>query len=709
MALLFPTYVARAILYEHDGLKQFVATGQRGAIQHIRSQALQYLTIAFVVLSALTYLAVGAPIPADWVLLTFAVLPIWIMTGWLLTTWPDNDRLYDFRFRSFFPAFATCLPPFLFGYSTHGAWYCVAVGSLLVIGYWLAAFRLRRPKHLALLGGATFLALALITALTIQHDNPFVECVRVTTFGVLLTLAMGVAESSRVTARVLQNREYRRQTEHTAGERAYYLAGTNVATALCLPFFIATGLHPNVTPLYFWLILTIITAQYFAWFVDTGSTKWAIWPAIGFITGLTMPLAVTTINATRIVAQLPISRIPTSIWEICGSIALPWALCGFVEKSIKPLAQLRQRGLRLTFIDARHCIALTAIASGMLAGLLMVAATSLNIAPTGPLSDAVASHYATPAIVYFLIQLICSVILVLMAWMDGQVAQTTQSATISEENSTARDATPRDGLKVLWALFGSTRIGSSIIAGVLSAVVVLHVAGVSAWRRAIAAGVCMTLLPMFGFVVNDLFDRNKDRLAGVDRPIAKGRVNPSSARAFAVVLGLAAVVVAQLTGEVPIVLGGITALMLYTPVAQAVPLIKGVYTALLCMIPVWYGSALTGVAPNMAVLVAMIIFIVGRELMLDALDIHGDTLWGLRTIAVRMGGRAALRLSRLVMVLGMLIALVSVPSGYARLMALLATAATVVILAVPANNRLVAAQLRLPMLLGALAVAVAMV
>lgn len=705
--LLLPAYIVRALLYEHVGLRSFVSVGNRSAaIRHMTSQATEYLVIVFAVILAFMWFTLPTPSAMDAVALVCAATPIWTMTARLMAKWSNDGRFYHFRFRSFFPALATCLPPFLFGYFNSASWYCIAVGSALVIGYWGAGFYLRRPRHLGILGGVTLLTVATITALTIRNATPVVECIRVISFGSLLTLAMGVSESSRVTARVLQDIEFRPGTPFSDDERRYYLAGTNVATALCLPFFIATGMHPNASSLYFSLITIVAATQYCIWFGDSRPTKSPLWPSIGFVTGLTMPVVVTAVDAGT-VATLPFSRVPTSFWEITGSVALPWALGGFVENRVKPLRTLRSHGLRDTFTDVRMCIALTSIASGVLGGLLMVLPTIFRLIPFGALTDAIASHYATPATTYFLIQLICSTVLLLMAWMDGQPALVSADPATGTTGGDSREITQSRGVAIAWALCRSARLGPSAIAGILCGATLTSSPSASIdITTIIAAALAMALLAMFGFVVNDIFDVEKDRQAGVDRPIARRELTIRSASIFAMCLAIVSIGTAVRVGAPEIVVVGLCSLFLYTPLAHRAPTFKGIYTAAVCLLPVWYALKIGHLKVGLTVLLAMAIFVFGREMMLDAKDIVGDSSWGLKTIAARIGSHAALRWAAILMVLGSILAAVSAPNVLGRLLATISAVVTISILALPLSIHRRGLLTRLPMLLGALAVAV---
>jgi 4-hydroxybenzoate polyprenyltransferase len=108
----------------------------------------------------------------------------------------------------------------------------------------------------------------------------------------------------------------------------------------------------------------------------------------------------------------------------------------------------------------------------------------------------------------------------------------------------------------------ATRPLSSLVAGTLSASVVIAAHGRLS-LLSIAAGLAMTTLTMFGFVINDVAAYAKDAKAGVHRPIASGELSRSSALLFAAVLLVFVYLVAPPLGSGRNVLA-ITACSLHT-------------------------------------------------------------------------------------------------------------------------------------------------
>lgn len=158
----------------------------------------------------------------------------------------------------------------------------------------------------------------------------------------------------------------------------------------------------------------------------------------------------------------------------------------------------------------------------------------------------------------------------------------------------------------------------------------------------VAAGLAMTALAMFGFVVNDVFDYRKDAAAGVRRPIAAGELSIRKAVILAVGLLAPVFLLSTIVGSGGKVLA-ITSLGLvaYSPIAQRYPLGKGALVAGLCCSPLLYGSVVGGVPCPWFSYTTLACFVFGRETLMDAEELIGDRLAGLATIAAVLGYRRA--------------------------------------------------------------------
>lgn len=256
------------------------------------------------------------------------------------------------------------------------------------------------------------------------------------------------------------------------------------------------------------------------------------------------------------------------------------------------------------------------------------------------------------------------------------------------------------------AILATTRPLSSVVVGTLAAAAAI--AGHDGpTLRGVAAGCAMTVLAMFGFVVNDIADYQKDRTAGVQRPIAAGALSRRNAAWLAATLLLCAGLFSAVAGGGgPVLAITSAALLFYSPLAQRYPLAKDAFVAGLCCLPLCYGAQVgDGHFPwfSYAVLAC---FVLGREVLMDADELQGDAKAGIRTIASILGGRGTARIGATLMLASAAV-LVALVHGLA---ATLAAATTLLSLAClfawpgfSAGRRIQLS--RIPMLLGSLALA----
>ena len=206
--------------------------------------------------------------------------------------------------------------------------------------------------------------------------------------------------------------------------------------------------------------------------------------------------------------------------------------------------------------------------------------------------------------------------------------------------------------RVVLVVFGAGRPLSSAVAGLLTVMAVWLRGGVS-WRGA-AAGGAMWAVTMFGFVVNDVLDFEKDRAAGVRRPIASGALGRGAALVYAgVLLAVAAGLGLGVGAGGGVLAVTVAALLVYTPTARSVPLVKGLYVAALCVLPLYYGAVIAGGRASWGTYAVLVGFVTAREVLMDAHEVAGDERAGMRTIASVMGPGLAWRVSAVAMVLAL--------------------------------------------------------
>ncbi len=182
----------------------------------------------------------------------------------------------------------------------------------------------------------------------------------------------------------------------------------------------------------------------------------------------------------------------------------------------------------------------------------------------------------------------------------------------------------------------STRPGASLIAATLSSSVAVAQTGFH--LQAFWIGAAMWCVTAFGFVINDILDYNKDKEAGVNRPIPMDELSRSNAAFIALLLlSLAFIISATLELGGWILAATVLALILYTPATRHVTLLKGLYVAALCIAPLCYAAVVVRAKYSLVLYGTLAVFIFGRETLMDANEMDGDRKAGLVTLAAAIG------------------------------------------------------------------------
>jgi len=218
----------------------------------------------------------------------------------------------------------------------------------------------------------------------------------------------------------------------------------------------------------------------------------------------------------------------------------------------------------------------------------------------------------------------------------------------------------------------------------------------------------MTGLAMFGFVVNDVFDYQKDSAAGVRRPIAAGELSIRKALILAVGLLVAVLLLSTIVGSGGKVLA-VTSLGLvaYSPIAQRYPLGKGALVAGLCCSPLLYGSVVGSIPCPWFSYTTLACFVFGRETLMDAEELIGDRRAGLATIAAVLGYRRTWGIGLTIMFLSTIGLMVVARSNVGRTAAAAMLLSLICVFLWPGLSGATRIKLsRIPMLVGAVAIAI---
>ena len=244
---------------------------------------------------------------------------------------------------------------------------------------------------------------------------------------------------------------------------------------------------------------------------------------------------------------------------------------------------------------------------------------------------------------------------------------------------------------------------SAGLAGVLSLATIWIRSGFS--EKSVLVGLVMWIVTMFGFVINDIFDFEKDVAASIRRPIAMGLLSRQAALFFAIFLLLVVCSLCAAVGSgTSVVMLTVLALVLYTPSARHLPWLKGLYVAGLSLTPLYYASVVSQVNFSRAAYWLLALFIFGRETLMDAHEIADDRRAGMRTIAIILGQPEARRLGAVLMILSLACLNIVARGAVGKILAILSVGSLFCVLVWPhleEGTRI--SYSRLPMLAAALA------
>lgn len=185
-----------------------------------------------------------------------------------------------------------------------------------------------------------------------------------------------------------------------------------------------------------------------------------------------------------------------------------------------------------------------------------------------------------------------------------------------------------------------------VVCALIAFVAGAAVSGAEFGLSQLSFGLATVLTAVAGwFVLNDVFDRERDKLNKPGRAIASGRVGVKSGALFASVLFVISLLtLLQLPSGVQIWFIGIAPiLLLYSQLKVAAAWAANVATATVGATMALAGAAMTGQF-GYSWLIASFAFllILGREIVKDIEDIRGDKAVGLKTMPIVFGKRASL-------------------------------------------------------------------
>jgi len=179
-------------------------------------------------------------------------------------------------------------------------------------------------------------------------------------------------------------------------------------------------------------------------------------------------------------------------------------------------------------------------------------------------------------------------------------------------------------------------VGSIICATEVYSIYIILMAAISAALTAAA-----------GNVINDIYDKESDKINHPNRPLAKGVISDKNAWTEYFILTFIAILISTFINQVAFVIVVLTSILLYlySIRLKKIPLIGNITIAYLTGLAFVYG----GVAVNNvndAIIPAVFAFMINliRELLKDIEDIEGDKKVELTSFPIKFGTKAAINL-----------------------------------------------------------------
>jgi geranylgeranylglycerol-phosphate geranylgeranyltransferase len=198
-----------------------------------------------------------------------------------------------------------------------------------------------------------------------------------------------------------------------------------------------------------------------------------------------------------------------------------------------------------------------------------------------------------------------------------------------------------------------TRLDSSAIA-FFSLVLPLY-SSTSNLRYSVIQSLPVLTISMSGFVINDLHDMDKDKVNHPGRPLPSQKISPVAACILyflLLTLSLALIKANVEPRDTYIYLLLLLGLINYNYVVSYIPSLKDLYVATIGVFPLFILSSLLpegrGHGP---VIMCLFLFLLGREMLMDIEDFHGDG----KTLVKRIGLRRSVYIAFGIKFIGSLI------------------------------------------------------
>lgn len=190
---------------------------------------------------------------------------------------------------------------------------------------------------------------------------------------------------------------------------------------------------------------------------------------------------------------------------------------------------------------------------------------------------------------------------------------------------------------------------------ILTALAVFIGAWTAAWAgpldKLILALLSASVISAGGYVINDFFDLETDRINKPSRPLPEGKVKAKSALVFSLILFLIGLVLSLLIKKIAFIvaLTAVVLLVLYSLKLKRAPLIGNLLVSFVCGLAFVYGG-MVAKDFRLSLIPAGFAFLfhLGREILKDVEDVRGDLSVRAQTVPIAWGVDLSLLLTTFV-------------------------------------------------------------
>jgi geranylgeranylglycerol-phosphate geranylgeranyltransferase len=145
--------------------------------------------------------------------------------------------------------------------------------------------------------------------------------------------------------------------------------------------------------------------------------------------------------------------------------------------------------------------------------------------------------------------------------------------------------------------------------------------------RSLAASVPMFIICMCTFVLNDLNDIDRDRTNHPERPLPSGAISLRATAALFIMTFLGSIITIRLLTDPALHLLYLAILLFslgYSPIADCLPKVKTFYVAAIILVGLILVAKTVKMEMDIRLLLTAFLFVLGREMLMDAQDAAGD-------------------------------------------------------------------------------------